>query len=249
MGGVQTNFGTGSLYVIQANNATAITPRKFGVLQDINLNMAFEEKTLHGQYQAAFDIARGKETIKFTAKFAGIFADLFNQVFLGLTNAVGGQTMAENESYTLAAGTQTVVNSATFLYDAGVTLNGALMTRIASGTPTTGQYKVAAGVYTFATADNGKTIAISYVYTLAAGSQTIAVTNQLMGFTPKFMMQLYGTRSGNAISINFNSCTSSKLGMAFKQDDFVLSDVDISAMDDQSNPLGGGNLFTFNTTN
>ncbi len=48
--------------------------------------------------------------------------------------------------------------------DDGVTINGVTATAITNGTPTTGQYKVEGGVYSFAAADTGKTVALSYSY-------------------------------------------------------------------------------------
>lgn len=50
--------------------------------------------------------------------------------------------------------------------DAGVVngTTGVAMVKVASGTPTAGQYKVAAGIYTFAAADTGVPVLISYSY-------------------------------------------------------------------------------------
>lgn len=52
----------------------------------------------------------------------------------------------------------------TWCRDEGVTINGVAATKIVSGTPTTGQYSVSAGVYLFAAADAGKAALISYSY-------------------------------------------------------------------------------------
>jgi len=62
--------------------------------------------------------------------------------------------------------TVTVQNSATFNSDLGVKYypGGNGFVKISSGTPTVGQYKVSAGVYTFAAADTGQGIVINYQY-------------------------------------------------------------------------------------
>src|SRR5581483_11374955 len=63
--------------------------------------------------------------------------------------------------------TPTVPSSGTWLADLGVVdINGNPYTRVASA-PATGQYSVAAGVYTFAAADTGKTVYINFRYTVS----------------------------------------------------------------------------------
>jgi hypothetical protein len=62
--------------------------------------------------------------------------------------------------------TITVDNSTNYLTDQGVTYSpsGTALTKIGSGTPTVGQYKQSGAVYTFAAADAGAAIIISYTY-------------------------------------------------------------------------------------
>jgi len=58
----------------------------------------------------------------------------------------------------------TVTNAANFKADLGVAYDpsGIALTKISSGTPASGQYKVSSGVYTFAAADANKAVTISY---------------------------------------------------------------------------------------
>jgi hypothetical protein len=61
---------------------------------------------------------------------------------------------------------------------------GKPLVAILSGTPTTGQYTVSAGVYTFAAADDGLGIAISYAYSNTTDGQTFTIINEAMGTGP-----------------------------------------------------------------
>ena len=75
--------------------------------------------------------------------------------------------------------TVTVTNSASFIQDLGVTKAGVAMTAVVSA-PTTGQYSVAAGVYTFAAADQTAAIIITYRYTIAPAAYTVTMPNLLV---------------------------------------------------------------------
>ncbi len=106
--------------------------------------------------------------------------------------------------------------------------------------PAAGQYSVASGVYTFAAADTGKAVLISYNYTLAATGQQFTVANQLLGTTPTFQANFYTTFQGQAISLKLNNCTSSKLSFQTKLEDFVMPEFDFSCFADAS-----GNVMTW----
>lgn len=77
----------------------------------------------------------------------------------------------EDEAGTIGASPYKITAAQTYglwLQDDGVTTAaGAAMTAV-TGTPATGQYAVAAGVYTFAAADTGTDVLISYSYVPAA---------------------------------------------------------------------------------
>ncbi len=72
----------------------------------------------------------------------------------------------QNEAWTIPTTPyQVTVNApyGSWAVDQGVTLNGVAMTPV-SGTPASGQYSVSGGQYTFAAADSGKAVLISYSY-------------------------------------------------------------------------------------
>lgn len=113
----------------------------------------------------------------FVRSFGGTFYDKVGQVDNGNTITLYG-TVAENGTVPNLPGpyTITVTNSATFVADVKVTKAGVPMTKVASA-PAAGQYSVAAGVYTFNSADNSAAVVITYRYTLNPASYTITLPN------------------------------------------------------------------------
>ena len=79
-----------------------------------------------------------------------------------------------------------------------------------------GQYSVnlATGIYTFAAADAGAAVSISYLYT-ASGGKKLVLTNQFMGYTPVFKATFYTTKTTQnvpaGLSLVLNACTATKL--------------------------------------
>lgn len=234
------NFGVGSLWAARTDIANP-TPAQFGTLQDISVDFDFTSKPLMGQYQIAVAVARGGMKVDLKAKSATINSGIFNQSFFGQTQTVGGRTTSLNESWAIPTTPYqvTVTNSATFTTDLGVVYNatGVRLTRVASS-PATGQYSVSAGVYTFAAADTTLTVLISYAYTTSTGSQLITITNQLMGSAPTFQVNLTNTYASKLLALQLNACISTKLSLPFKNEDWTISEIDISAFTDATNTLG-----------
>ena len=236
------NFGVGSLWASRTDISNP-TPAQFGTLQDVAVDFSFTSKPLMGQYQIAVAVARAGMKTTAKAKFATIEALAFNEVFFGQTRATGLVTAVLNETSAIPATpfTITVVNGATFATDLGVffTLTGVRLVRVAA-TPATGQYTVntTTGAYLFAAADTLLSVAISYSYAAAAGGTKIVITNQLMGAAPTFQMNLTSIYQGKNLSLQLNSCISTKLSLPFKNEDWTIQEMDIEAFTDASNTLG-----------
>ena len=229
------SFGSGVLIGTRTDIANA-TPVNFGLVQEVTLNEAASVKELYGQFQHPVAIARG--TIKTTgkAKVARISGLALASLFYGVTPTAGqlATAFAEAAAVPLAGPyTVTAANSTTFADDCGLVYaaTGLPLTRVATA-PTVGQYTLAAGVYTFASADAGKAILLTYTYQISATGQKFAVTNQLLGVTPTFQAQFYTTFQGQAVSLKLNNCTSSKLAFQTKLEDFVLPEFDFSCFAD-----------------
>ena len=112
----------------------------------------------------------------FKRSFGTAFYEKIGQVDTGNTINIYG-TVAENDNipgtgpYTI-----TVTNSSSWVADVGVTKGGVAMTEVASS-PAAGQYSVAAGVYTFNSADHGAAVVITYRYTISPSAYTVTLPN------------------------------------------------------------------------
>jgi hypothetical protein len=247
----QFTFGSGVLWGTPLTDATGATisnptPIQFGTLQDCSVDISGDVKELYGQNQFAVAVGRGKAKIAGKAKFAQINGTLFNSLFFGQTVTSGilsdyYDTTGSAIPLTPFTITPTPPSTGTWTVDLGVRNAGGLpMTRVASA-PTTGQYSVSAGVYTFAAADTGLTVFINYQYTATSTTAVKStVQNVLMGYAPTFRADLFMPYSGKSLILTLPSCISTKLTFATKLDDFQISELDFSAFADAS-----GNTLTW----
>lgn len=250
----QYAFGAGILWGTPLLDATGAaianpTPVQFGELQDVSLDISFDTKMLHGQNQFPVAIGRGKGKISGKSKFARLNGALINSLFFGQTLAAGIVSDVYDTTGALIPTTPftitpTVPSSGTWSADLGVTnASGVPMTRVASA-PTTGQYSVAAGVYTFAAADTGLRVFISYQYTATSTTaKKSTVANLPMGYAPSFKCDLYMPYQGKSLICSLPNCIGSKLQLSTKLDDFFIPEFDFEGFADAS-----GNVMTWATT-
>lgn len=237
------SFGSGVLFGTRTDIANG-TPINFGLVQEVTIDESADTKELYGQYQRPIAIGRGKVKTTGKATVAKISGIAMASLYYGVAPVTGQVATQFAEAGVVAASSPyevTVANSATWIDDAGVTYaaTGLPLTQVASA-PAAGEYSVAAGVYTFATADAGKAVLISYTYGVTGSGQKIAVTNTLMGTTPTFKAKFYTTFQSQAISLQFNNCTSSKFTFGTKLDDFTIPEFDFSVFADAA-----GNVMTW----
>ncbi len=238
------SFGSGVLIGTRTDIPNA-TPINFGLVQEVTIDQSASVKEIYGQYQYPLAAARG--TIKTTgkAKVARISGLAFANLYYGITPSAGQLATSFAEAASVPATspyTVTVVNEATFANDAGVVYaaSGLPLTKVASS-PAAGQYSVANGVYTFAAADEGKAVLLTYSYAIASTGQKIAVVNnQLIGTTPTFQALFYTTFQGQAVTLQLNNCISNKLTFGTKLEDFVMPEFDFACFADT-----GGNVMTW----
>lgn len=231
------SFGSGVLLAARTDIANA-TPVPFGMMQEVTLDLSATSKELYGQFQFPVAVARGQIKATGKAKVASLSGMAMASLFFGQMPAGGQLTAAYQEAGTIPGASTyiiTVANSATFVDDYGVTYlsDGLPLTKVASN-PTTGQYSVAAGVYTFAAADTGLAVLISYAYTVASTGQKFTVTNQLLGTTPTFQCQFYSTFEGKVVSVKIRKAISNKLSIGTKLEDFVMPEFDFAFFADES---------------
>lgn len=234
-------FGAGQMYFTRTDVANS-TPRKIGVLQDIQLDFSGEIKELYGQFQFPVDVARGKVKLEGKVKMAQISGVVFNEAYFGATATTGTLNTATETSAVPAATPFTiVVPNITGFSDLGVRYhNTQFPLKLVASAPATGEYSIApgTGTYTFAAADEGVAIDIDYSYTGTAGGMVIPITNQLMGFAPRFSVVATQQFEGKQWTLALNACVSSKLSLPTKIDDYVINEMDFSAFADASGSIG-----------
>jgi hypothetical protein len=249
---MQLAFGAGALWGSRTDvTGSGIGPDQFGILQDVQIDWDWQTKELWGQFQFPVDIARGQGKITGKAKFARIFGSIYGDLFFGQTPATGQLTVSENEAATVPATTPytvTVANAASYVDDLGVfyatgASAGNRFTRVTTPAAA-GQYSVnlSTGIYTFAAADAGAALLISYLYTVSSSGKKLVLTNQFMGYTPSFKATFYttkttqGTPAGMALVLN--ACTATKLSLPTKTDDYEIQEFDFSAFADAAGNIG-----------
>jgi hypothetical protein len=222
----QVNFGLGGLWMIPAGANP--TPVPVGILSDISIDFSQDIKELHGQYKFAVDIATGAIKLSGKAKSAQILGGTVLSAFAGGTAATGSTLGVVGETAVIGSTPYqvTVANSATWVTDLGVIdfTAGKLLTRVASA-PATGQYSVAAGVYTFAAADTTHSVGISYDYTVV-GAKTVSLSNSLMGAGSGFILKQHNTYRTKGFGWKFYNVFIPKLGFNLKAEAYVDVDVD-----------------------
>ena len=235
------SFGAGTLQAFRTD-ITPATPLNFGALQDVAIDFSGDIKELYGQNAFPLAAARGKIKIGIKAKVGVISGLLFNSLFFGQTLATGQVATSYAEAATVPSTPYqvTVGNAATFNTDYGVSYaaTGLPLTKVASG-PTVGQYSVntATGVYTFAAADTGAAMIITYTYGVTATGEKFTMANPLMGAAPTFQANFYGYNLGKPATITFLQCICPKLTMATKNDDFTVPEIDITAYANAANQI------------
>jgi hypothetical protein len=221
-------FGSGVLI----GTPTGGSPINFGLVQEVSLNVAATTKALYGQYN--FPVAIGSGTKKMTgkAKMARVSGQALGSLFFGLP-AIAGVTQTQFGETTVVPSaspyTYTTVNHTTFVADQGVVYaSSSLPLKQVAASPTTGQYTVSAGVYTFSSGDAGAQVLISYTYTVASSGENIAVASALIGPSITFSANLFASdpTTGKQFSALLYNCVAEKLAFGTKVEDFLIPELD-----------------------
>jgi hypothetical protein len=236
-------FGPGIAWITPTQDAfgnaialASASPMLIGAIQDIDLDLSAEVKELYGSQSFALAIGRGKQKMGIKIKNGQVFGALWNSLFFGQTLTSQTYDMVFDTAGAAIPATPFTItvtppNTGTWVYNLGVRdANGIPLTRIPTGTPTTGQYTVAAGAYIFATADSGKTVYIDYQYTATSTvAKRIDIQNLPMGAMPLFRFDMKIPYLGNTFAATFPYCTSTSAKLATKLDDFTYPEFDLSA--------------------
>jgi len=226
----QYNFGVGQVFFKPAG--TTQQPVQVGTLKDVSLDISRDIKELTGANAFPEDVALGKGKITGKAKSGQIFGQMLQSLIAAATIATGQTLAANNEIGTPSSNTITAVNSATWVADGGVYdyTAGKWLSIVASG-PATGQYSVAAGVYTFASADGTHQMGLYYTYTAATG-YTTTLGNPLMGAATQFQLYVFNTYKGIQSGYKLWAVVFPKLSWDNKQDDYTEWDIEFQGFTD-----------------
>jgi hypothetical protein len=239
-------FGAGTVYAALSGKP----PVKVGALQNIEIDISGDIKTLYGAGQYPLAIARGQSKIEGKASSGQFDFNLFNNLFQqGTPDATGylrvvdqteAQSIPDESPYTVQA-----TNHSGFDTDLGIYYadGSGQLTPVASGSEAAGKYSVnaATGTYTFAAADAGKQVLLAYIYKANTGQQ-LTITNQPMGIQPVFQLILQESfedfGATKYMSLKLNRCVSSKMTFPFKNSDFLNSEFDFQAFADSLGNVG-----------
>lgn len=191
----RASFGIGSVTAID-DSVTPNQAYEVAIVKGVTIDFKANVKPLKGNLLLPVDQAI--ESVEITGKIqsADSLAFLAPLIIPGTTSATGRAKLARQT--TLIPGTPftiTVTNSATFRKDMGVVnlTTGKRMTRVTSG-PAAGQYSVAAGVYTFASAEG--TVVITYSYDDSTTGKTRTFTNAAVGASSGYQLEVYDPAGG-----------------------------------------------------
>lgn len=241
MSSSQTVFSIGEL-IAMPSGATP-TGIRCGILQDVSVDESATFKELRGSYKYPLDVADAETKISITAKVGAVDPLLFNLFYNGTLTSGETRTSIMEPGAVPASSTfvVTVANSATFVTDLLVwdVTAQKFLTRV-TGTLSTGQYSVTGGVYTFFSDAASHAVQITYTYTVATAAgvgSTITIANTKMGsgFSP-FALYLPSVRStsGKQLYEKYNNVVCTGMKRAFKNDDFMLTDMTFTAYADAS---------------
>lgn len=226
-----TLFGPGVFYGIPA--AGNGTPCNFGKIKQLDLDISASVKPITGGMQYPIDFGRGAAKVTGKAKMAAISPLAMAALFFGVTPGTGQTLTQYLEAGAVPATTPftvVVANPTGFTgpYEVLYAATNLPFQIVAAGSEAAGKCSVnpATGTLTFAAADEGKGVLISYGYTAATGFN-LAVNNTLQGDTPIFGAAFYNKKNGKAVTITLPLMTSDKLALGFKEDAAVEPEIDL----------------------
>jgi hypothetical protein len=222
-----SHFGLG---FVSATPVGGSTPIPFGLLKGVKLDYDEKLVELRGGFAYPVAVGRGEASLGGSIEEASFFGAAMASILGG--SAVAGATAGVPSEIAAIPATPfavTVENSATFAADYGVLdlTTGLMMAKVGSN-PTTGQYSVADGVYTFAEADSTHRVSIAYSYTIAAGGKkTTTVANRMVGLSVGYELVAFGPgTSGNVLGVKLFAAHFSKLGLQLQVNDFAAKNLE-----------------------
>lgn len=237
-------FGSGDLFMVPVTGSD-MTPVKFS-LQDFELDIKFETKTLHGRKAFPLKVARGKGTVGGKFKSATVNGAAYNRCFFGDSASVSGTgqlVTVPSEVLTFAQGqvTSAVANHGAFQLDLGlhrVDTARALTKANSAGSVVAGSYYCdGAGNYTLNATDVAGGIVAAYTYMSTTGTTT-TIANTAMGSGPQSKLIYSTAYAGSQVTLQLNMSQLVDLKLAVKNDDFMIPEQSYQAFADITDTIG-----------
>jgi hypothetical protein len=244
------NVATNTIVLSAATTGAIIisTPLTFSPLS-LNTSVAATAGATSLTFASTTGVAVGQtpsSTIS-GAIVAGTLVTAVTSTTVTLSQPLGAAVASGSAISFAAPPTATAANGGTFDLDLGPLYSETSEPlTLVTGTPTlSGTYAVnnTTGVYTFSPADQGVGVLLNYTYTDASTGFRILGTNLLMGATPRFEAVFTQNYGGNSTTLKLLACTSSKLTMPTKIDDYVINEIDFMAYANAA-----GNVFELSTS-
>lgn len=231
-------YGIGSVTAIPSG--TNPTPVDIAVVRNVSVEFKATTKPLMGNKLFAIDSATSNVSITGKIGSADFYAAMVGLVVPNTTTTASSVGVPRKKMATHSAVipgtpfTVTVTNSATWVTDLGVVnlTTGKTMTRKATVTAAN-EYSVAAGVYTFFSAEG--TVAIRYLYTDATTGYVLTANNTEVGASAGYSLFLADPAGGTKENvIEFPSVRFSNFSLSAKSDDWSESGLDFEVFADSS---------------
>jgi hypothetical protein len=180
--------------------------------------------------------------ISVRARWAAIEGLVLNQVIFG-QNASDGSTLQTDTAATAIPATPFQITPAipgggSFVQDLGVVSSTTgLPYVLVTGTPTTGQYAQAAGIYTFAAADEAAVVVIRFLYSSTSG-RNIVIGNEFRQNAPTFRAVLNGRYNDKQMTMVLNKCVTERFALPTTLESFAIQEFDFQAIADDSGVVG-----------
>jgi len=243
-------FDAGTLFAVPNQRpdgtATDRTPIRIGALKGVVLNVSFAHSYPSSQLAFRFNAGDAGKTVTGNARTGWLNGYLFNQIMFGQELQTGSRHVTTGASQAVPASphqiTPTPPGGGSFAVDMGVVSGTTgLPLRKVTGSPATGQYSEAAGVYQFAAADEAALVAISYLYDLAGGSK-LTMGNKFKVDSPTFVLVLSGSYNGKQMTVQLNRCITKAVALPTVVDRFMIMDFDFEALADSAGTVGTINV-------
>lgn len=233
-------FGFGRLYLV--SSVANATPKRIADLKGVALDHATEVKSLVTENFYPVDATPAGGNITGKIDSADFSQELLRAAMPWLATATGGSKLAFEEQDTIPGTPYQLVvdHAADFQTDLGVydVTSGVYLTKVASA-PATGQYSVSAGTYTFAAADTGHIVRMTYRYNVTTTPDTLTASQHTAEKRSDYY-SLYltnGAGSTDEVGIYLPKVVLSGLPFAFKDKDFTSHELSFIALPDSTGKI------------